>query len=174
MSGRFSPRCRCRCHEPARATDIEAYHAKAAPKRAATRRSNAESGASRAGFTHASAAYLRGASAEAQQSPADLAKFLRLHLGIRTKQSTRFLRLEDWDVNAGMVDEAQLAGPGIGGRRDLKELNGHDRLAVRSRRRAARRGQREETRDEGEQGEAMTHGLSVIASSDHIMVGDPR
>lgn len=56
-----------------------------------------------------SAAYLRGAAAEAQQSPADLSKYLRLHLGIRTKQSTRFLRLEDWDANAGMVDEQLLA-----------------------------------------------------------------
>jgi phage terminase large subunit-like protein len=66
-----------------------------------------------------SAAYLRGASAEAQQSPADLAKFLRLHLGIRTKQSTRFIRLEDWDNNAGMVDEEALAGRDTWGGLDL-------------------------------------------------------
>jgi phage terminase large subunit-like protein len=66
-----------------------------------------------------SAAYLRGASAEAQQSPADLAKFLRLHLGIRTKQSTRFIRLEDWDSNAGMVDEEALAGRDTWGGLDL-------------------------------------------------------
>ncbi|GAA0454217.1 terminase TerL endonuclease subunit [Streptomyces sp. NPDC046215] len=66
-----------------------------------------------------SAAYLRGASAEAQQSPADLAKFLRLHLGIRTKQSTRFLRLEDWDANAGLVDEARLRGREAYGGLDL-------------------------------------------------------
>ncbi|MFV8127532.1 terminase large subunit [Streptomyces syringium] len=66
-----------------------------------------------------SAAYLRGASAEAQQSPADLAKFLRLHLGIRTKQSTRFLRLEDWDANAGLVDEERLKGREAYGGLDL-------------------------------------------------------
>ncbi|MEV5189258.1 terminase large subunit [Streptomyces werraensis] len=66
-----------------------------------------------------SAAYLRGAAAEAQQSPADLAKFLRLHLGIRTKQSTRFLRLEDWDNNAGMVDEEALRGRDTWGGLDL-------------------------------------------------------
>ncbi|MDH3037915.1 terminase TerL endonuclease subunit [Streptomyces sp. TRM75561] len=66
-----------------------------------------------------SAAYLRGAAAEAQQSPADLAKFLRLHLGIRTKQSTRFIRLEDWDGNAGMVDEEALRGRDTWGGLDL-------------------------------------------------------
>jgi phage terminase large subunit-like protein len=66
-----------------------------------------------------SAAYLRGAAAEARQSPADLAKFLRLHLGIRTKQQTRFLRLEDWDKNAGMLDEKSLKGREAWGGLDL-------------------------------------------------------
>jgi phage terminase large subunit-like protein len=66
-----------------------------------------------------SAAYLRGAAAEAQQSPADLAKFLRLHLGIRTKQSTRFLTMPAWDNNAGMVDEELLAGRETWGGLDL-------------------------------------------------------
>lgn len=66
-----------------------------------------------------SAAYLKGAAAEAQQSPADLAKYLRLHLGIRTKQNTRFLRLEDWDRNAGLVDEARLRGREAWGGLDL-------------------------------------------------------
>ncbi|WP_165854443.1 terminase large subunit [Streptomyces sp. V2] len=66
-----------------------------------------------------SAAYLRGAAAEAQQSPADLAKFLRLHLGIRTKQSTRFLMMPAWDSNAGLVDEELLAGRDTWGGLDL-------------------------------------------------------
>jgi phage terminase large subunit-like protein len=66
-----------------------------------------------------SAAYLRGASAEAQQSPADLAKFLRLHLGIRTKQQTRFLTLEAWDRNAAMVDERRFEGREAYGGLDL-------------------------------------------------------
>ncbi|WP_331445855.1 terminase large subunit [Streptomyces xanthochromogenes] len=66
-----------------------------------------------------SAAYLRGASAEAQQSPADLAKFLRLHLGIRTKQTTRFLTLEAWDRNAGIVDERRFGGREAYGGLDL-------------------------------------------------------
>ena len=54
-------------------------------------------------------AYLQAKSDEARQSPADLAKFLRLHLGRRTKQETKFLTLESWHSNAGMVDEAALA-----------------------------------------------------------------
>jgi phage terminase large subunit-like protein len=55
-------------------------------------------------------AYLRRAAAEAQQSPADLAKYLRLHLGRRTKQATRYLDLERWDANAGMIVPERLAG----------------------------------------------------------------
>lgn len=55
-------------------------------------------------------AYLRRKSNEAKQSPADLASYLRLHLGLRTRQVTKFLRLEDWDRNASMVVESRLAG----------------------------------------------------------------
>jgi phage terminase large subunit-like protein len=55
-------------------------------------------------------AYLRRKSNEAKQSPADLASFKRLHLGLRTRQVTKFLQLEDWDRNAGMVVAADLAG----------------------------------------------------------------
>lgn len=63
--------------------------------------------------------YLMAASNEAKQSPADLAKFLRLHLGIRTKQETRFLDLAAWDRNAGMVHEDQLGGREAFGGLDL-------------------------------------------------------
>lgn len=60
--------------------------------------------------------YLEGKAAEAQQDPAALAGFLRLHLGIRTKQVTKYIALADWDATAGMVDEAALAGkPAFGG-----------------------------------------------------------
>lgn len=53
--------------------------------------------------------FLAAAAREAEQSPADLAKFLRLHLGIRTKQETRYLTLDAWDRNASGVVEHQLA-----------------------------------------------------------------
>lgn len=55
-------------------------------------------------------AYLLRKSNEAQQSPADLAVFQRLHLGLRTKQVTKYLAIEDWNRNAGMVVEPRLAG----------------------------------------------------------------
>lgn len=45
--------------------------------------------------------FLRNASTEAQNSPADLAEYLRLHLGIRTKQQTRFFEIVEWDASAG-------------------------------------------------------------------------
>lgn len=55
-------------------------------------------------------AYLQRAAAEAKQSPADLAKFQRLHLGVRTKQEARYVELDEWDRNAGRVDESRLMG----------------------------------------------------------------
>lgn len=54
--------------------------------------------------------YLETKATDARNSPAELAAFQRLHLGIRTKQETRYITLEEWDRNAGMVDEAALAG----------------------------------------------------------------
>ncbi|WP_229700766.1 terminase large subunit [Streptomyces camponoticapitis] len=64
-------------------------------------------------------AYMRARSDEAKQSPADMAKFQRLHLGLRTKQETKFLLLDKWDDNAGMVDEAKLKGRDAYGGLDL-------------------------------------------------------
>lgn len=58
-----------------------------------------------------SASYLKAASNEARNSPAELAKFLRLHLGVRTKQETKYLDLAAWDRNAGLpIDEGRLTG----------------------------------------------------------------
>lgn len=59
------------------------------------------------------------AAEKAKDSPAELARFLRLHLGIRTKQETRYLDVEDWDVNASMVDPARLKGRECFGGLDL-------------------------------------------------------
>lgn len=52
--------------------------------------------------------YLRAAAAEARQSPAELAKFLRLHLNIRTKQESRYFPMEVWDANGVEVDRESL------------------------------------------------------------------
>lgn len=63
--------------------------------------------------------YLEQAANEAKQSPAFLANFQRLHLGLRTKQDARFLQLDQWDRNASIVNEADLAGRECYGGLDL-------------------------------------------------------
>lgn len=50
------------------------------------------------------------AAEKAKDSPAELASFLRLHLGIRTKQETRYLDVDQWDMNASIVDLSRLQG----------------------------------------------------------------
>lgn len=67
-------------------------------------------------------AYLAAAAAEAQESPAKLSAYLRLHLGIRTKQTTRYITLPVWDASAGMVDERELAGRSCHGGLDLASV----------------------------------------------------
>ena len=64
-------------------------------------------------------AYLRRTAAKAEQSPADLSGFLRLHLGVRTKQETKYVDMGVWDRNAGMVDTAALEGRAAFGGLDL-------------------------------------------------------
>jgi phage terminase large subunit-like protein len=67
-----------------------------------------------------SRSYMASAALEAKQSPADLAKFLRLHLGLRTKQETRYIDLDAWDRNAGKrIDESDLKGRAAFGGLDL-------------------------------------------------------
>jgi len=53
-------------------------------------------------------AYLRVAADKAKQSPAELASFLRLHCGVRTKQTTKFLTLESWTANGALIVEEKL------------------------------------------------------------------
>jgi phage terminase large subunit-like protein len=64
-------------------------------------------------------AYMKSAAAKAQQSPADLASFQRLHLGLRTKQETKYLDLDVWDRNASVVSEPSLDGRQAYGGLDL-------------------------------------------------------
>lgn len=45
--------------------------------------------------------YLEGAAKKARNSPAELAAFKRLHCGQRTKQTTEYVSLKEWDRNAG-------------------------------------------------------------------------
>ena len=73
--------------------------------------------------------YLQRASNKAKNSPAELSAFLRLHLGIRTKQTTRYITLDTWDGSAGMVDEAQLVGSPCYGGLDLAAVEDITALA---------------------------------------------
>lgn len=68
-----------------------------------------------------SRAYLAAKAAVAKESPADLASFQRLHLGIRTKQTTKYIELDVWDrpANATHVSPAHLAGRECYGGLDL-------------------------------------------------------
>lgn len=53
-------------------------------------------------------AFLKDEAVKAQQNPVNLARFLRLHLGIRTRQETKYFELPVWDRNASLVDEMKL------------------------------------------------------------------
>lgn len=56
-------------------------------------------------------AYLLAEAKKARNSPVELANYQRLHLGIRTKQETRFIKLAEWDRNAGRsLTSADLVG----------------------------------------------------------------
>ncbi|PZH18770.1 terminase [Streptomyces sp. NTH33] len=74
-------------------------------------------------------AYLARKARAAQQSPADLASFQRLHLGIRTKQVTKFLDLDAWRANQALVDEVTLRGREAYGGLDLASVSDLNALA---------------------------------------------
>lgn len=68
-------------------------------------------------------AFLTAEAKKAQENPANLARYLRLHLGIRTKQATRFIRLEDWDNSAGVLAEEALKGKACHGGLDMGSVS---------------------------------------------------
>jgi phage terminase large subunit-like protein len=67
-------------------------------------------------------AFLEAEARKAKQSPANLSRFLRLHLGIRTKQETKYVGLDVWDASAGLVDETALEGRPCRGGLDLASV----------------------------------------------------
>lgn len=54
--------------------------------------------------------YLVGKAREASNSPAQLNRYLRLHLGKRTKQSVAWLPMNKWDEAAGQVEPEDFTG----------------------------------------------------------------
>jgi phage terminase large subunit-like protein len=75
------------------------------------------------------AEYLERAAAKAKENSAELGTYLRLHLGVRTRQTARFIRLTDWDASAGMVDESRLDGLDCWGGLDLSNVDDVTALA---------------------------------------------
>jgi phage terminase large subunit-like protein len=63
--------------------------------------------------------YLKGEAEKAKESPVEYARYLRLHLGIRTKQAFRYIDVDEWDANASIVDVERLKGRACYGGLDL-------------------------------------------------------
>lgn len=74
--------------------------------------------------------YLAAEAEKARQDPAELGKFLRLHLGVRTRQVTRYIDLAEWDLSAGMVEETKLEGRACHGGLDLASVEDITALAL--------------------------------------------
>jgi phage terminase large subunit-like protein len=54
--------------------------------------------------------YLRAKANEARQSPAQLNRYLRLHLNVRTRQTVRWLDMAAWDAAGGADPTEEFAG----------------------------------------------------------------
>lgn len=67
--------------------------------------------------------FMRAEADKARTSPAKLASFKRLHLGIRTRIDKRFLDLARWDRNAGALDMTELVGRRAFGGLDLGSVS---------------------------------------------------
>lgn len=68
--------------------------------------------------------FMRAEANKAKNSPAQLAAFQRLHLGIRTKQTTAYIDLKEWKLNAGeRIDETELHGRPVYGGLDLGSVS---------------------------------------------------
>lgn len=75
-------------------------------------------------------ASLADAAKQAKNSPVELANYKRLHLGIRTKQTTAFIDLKAWKANAGApIDESEFEGRECWGGLDLGSVSDLTALA---------------------------------------------
>jgi phage terminase large subunit-like protein len=63
--------------------------------------------------------YLEGKARQAERSPAQLNRYLRLHLNVRTKQTTRWLSMDDWHRSARTASGVPIPV-------ELEELEGRD------------------------------------------------
>jgi len=75
-------------------------------------------------------AFMEAAALEAQQSPTDQAKFLRLHLGIRTTMQTKYLSPDEWAACTSPADPESLRGHEVYGGLDLSSTTDLAGLAL--------------------------------------------
>lgn len=68
-------------------------------------------------------AFMVAEAEKAKASPANLSRFLRLNLNVRTKQETKYIDLADWDRNEGHVSELMLHGRKCWGGLDLASVS---------------------------------------------------
>lgn len=67
--------------------------------------------------------FMKSAALQAQQSPANLSNFLRLHLNRRTKQEVVYLEMGAWDASEIEFDESDLEGKVCYGGLDLSNTS---------------------------------------------------
>lgn len=68
-------------------------------------------------------AFMVAEAEKAKSSPANLSRFLRLNLNVRTKQETKYIDLTAWDRNHGLVSELALKGRECYGGLDLASVS---------------------------------------------------
>lgn len=68
-------------------------------------------------------AFMVAEAEKAKASPANLSRFLRLNLNVRTKQETKYIDLSAWDANHGLVSELALRGRECYGGLDLASVS---------------------------------------------------
>ncbi len=67
--------------------------------------------------------FMQAASDKARANGAELASFLRLHLGVRAKLASAYIDMERWDRNGSIVDPAALRGRTAYGGLDLGSVS---------------------------------------------------
>jgi phage terminase large subunit-like protein len=67
--------------------------------------------------------FMESEAEKARDSPLNLARFLRLNLNVRTKQTTKFISMRAWDANDRDVSEASLRGRRCFGGLDLASVS---------------------------------------------------
>lgn len=77
-------------------------------------------------------AFMRSAADSARNSPTELPRFMRLHLGIRISELVKWLPLEQWDATGQLIDDAEWQGLRAYGGLDLSTSTDFTAFALRA------------------------------------------